>query len=120
MFQDVVAVAGFSLVGWLLASVNITWLRPMPKKKRVALHYVGEILIFGGVFALYYQLVPSTMEVFGVILTCLLSLLVYELMAWKVYYGGVPWYYGFAHWWFPTYLIAGAIYLVFWLLGGAV
>jgi hypothetical protein len=116
MTSEILRIIVFSFVAWCFASFNINWIRDIKKPLRVAIHYLGEVVIFGSVFYAYFSLFETTFTPFYTIITCLFSLLAFELAAWKWYYKQVPWYYGYLHWWFPSYLVGGAIYGVSQLL----
>lgn len=98
-----------TLVAWFFATININLIKPLRMPWRVVVHYVMETIIFGTVFFMYFSWFEA-FTFFQTILICLFSLLFFELIAWKYYYKGIPWYYGFWHWWFPSYLIAGVLY----------
>jgi hypothetical protein len=102
-------IIGFAFLSWLGASVNISFLEKKKLSRRITQQYLGEIFFFGIFFALYFQYFESQ-EVLMTILVALFSLLAFELIAWKFYYKRIPWYYGFVHWWLPSYVVAAAIY----------
>ncbi|MDF2378719.1 MAG: hypothetical protein P1V18_00650 [Candidatus Gracilibacteria bacterium] len=110
MISEILRIAAFSFLAWCFASFNINWIKDYKKSHRVAIHYLGEVIIFGSVFYVYFSLFEPTFTTFYTIITCLLSLFVFEMAAWKWYYKQVPWYYGYLHWWLPSYLVSGAIY----------
>lgn len=107
--NDVLLIAGVSFVGWLIASLVIHQIQGYPFKTRIAVHYVSEFLVFGGLFLAFFTFHETSYGLFSVVLTCMLSLLCYELLAWAFWYRRVPWYYGLYHWWLPSYIISAAI-----------
>lgn len=99
----------FAFLSWIGTSINISFLEHHSTTRKVIQQYLGEIFFFGLFFGLYFSFFES-FEIFTTILVVLFSLLAFELLAWKFYYKGIPWYYGFVHWWLPSYVVAAAIY----------
>jgi len=104
-------VAVFAFFGWLPILLSLGLLRDLPRLFFVLIHYLLDILVFGGVFAAYYRNV-SHFSPFATMAVAMLSLFAIEFVYWKFFYSGELWFLNFVDWIVPAFLVASTIYFV--------
>ena len=100
-----------SLLAWMLIEVFVNNAYRLSRPVYLCAHYAFVILVFGGVFALTFLLVPFG-SVFDMTIAALAVLVMIEWIVFGLLYTQQRWFLNFSDWIFPMFLAATTIYAV--------
>ncbi|MDX1607907.1 MAG: hypothetical protein R3251_01730 [Candidatus Spechtbacterales bacterium] len=100
-----------TLFGWLLALGIFTLAKDMPRNAFIAVHYIVDIIIFGGIYILYFKFIKQHFAPFAVVAVAMGSLFIFEFILWRfVAPEQAHTYLNFVDWIVPAFIIASSIY----------
>ena len=101
-----------TLAGWLSALGIFVLAKDLPRVPFIIFHYVVDILIFGGIFALYFKYSQNHPGAFTTMATAMISLFVFEFILWRfISPQNASTYLNFVDWVVPAFIIATLVYL---------
>ncbi|MEX0877810.1 MAG: hypothetical protein WDZ40_03045 [Candidatus Spechtbacterales bacterium] len=101
-----------TLAGWLSALAIFILAKDLPRVSFVIFHYAVDVLIFGGIFALYFKYSQNHPGAFATMATAMTSLFVFEFVLWKfISPQNASTYLNFVDWVIPAFIIASLVYM---------
>ena len=100
-----------ALLGWGVVLGILFYVKDMPRIWFIILHYLVDIVVFGGIFWVYAKF-GQKVEPFQTMAIAMIALIAAEFVLWKFVAPGNTQYLTFVDWIVPAFLIASTVYFV--------
>ena len=103
------SVALTAFIPWCLSLVVLEMILFFSATVPLFIHYALVVFLYGITFFLYHKKHKGA-DPFTVMIFAIPSLLFFELIYFGFFYTGSFWFFTYAHWFVPLFLISSAIY----------
>ncbi|PJA45251.1 hypothetical protein CO174_04060 [Candidatus Uhrbacteria bacterium CG_4_9_14_3_um_filter_50_9] len=109
------AIGLHAFIAWILMEVYVNNAHRFSRTWYIALHYGVVVLVFGAVFATFFQF-HHGVSVFWTTVLGMLYVITIEIIVFRYLYSGERWFLNFIDWIFPMFIATTTIYAVGMLL----